>query len=515
MKKYIFALLATALLASCGDFLDKSPLSDLSPDNYFKEKSEMDNWNAGIYGAFQDALEKNQAMFGDCRSDNIETTGYVNNNIYMNALSPTMSESSWKDFYECILRCNIAIQKYPTIPNITEAAYAPYIGQAYGMRAFMYFYATRVWGRLPIINDVWDGDLSAINVPRSSLEEVKAQILADIDQAVKYFSISNTSSVFYLGLAAMHELRVEVYMWYHDYEAALTESDYFMNNSSYALAQGETEWKQAFESPATSKEDIFAMSWSYVNNGASDGWPRLMGAADTNNGYQISESLYDELINRLYSGEGKDCRLWCTIDTVKLYYSNSRVPIGESSYSLPQQSGIQKCIKYSPKDDAAELDTKNGVYKSYWKVLSTNDCEIQQVFMRLSNVYYLRAEALNKLGRGSEALELVNMMRRRVGYLRDANNDVTSAANQDEVEKVILTERQIEFYGEGQRWFDLMRTGHLIDVMDPVYSERQRAADVTVTGFGDEGTQYWPIYYREFESNTALAGDQNTPYPER
>ena len=60
-----------------------------------------------------------------------------------------------------------------------------------------------------------------------------------------------------------------------------------------------------------------------------------------------------------------------------------------------------------------------------------------------------------------------------------------------------------------------MRTGKLISVMGPIYSQRQNDAGVTVTGFGDEGTKYWPIYYREFESNSALKGDQNSPYPER
>jgi hypothetical protein len=134
--------------------------------------------------------------------------------------------------------------------------------------------------------------------------------------------------------------------------------------------------------------------------------------------------------------------------------------------------------------------------------------------MRLANVYYLRAEALNKLVRGDEALAIVNQLRQRVGYLKDATTEV-NISNQAEVENLILLERQLEFYGEGQRWFDLMRTGHLLDVMDPIYSQRQENAGVTVTGFGNEGTKYWPIYYREFESNTALKGDQNQPYPER
>ena len=52
MKKYII-LAFTSLLAltSCESFLDRSPLSDLSPSSYFKDKAEMKNWNAGIYDA--------------------------------------------------------------------------------------------------------------------------------------------------------------------------------------------------------------------------------------------------------------------------------------------------------------------------------------------------------------------------------------------------------------------------------------------------------------------------------
>ena len=134
--------------------------------------------------------------------------------------------------------------------------------------------------------------------------------------------------------------------------------------------------------------------------------------------------------------------------------------------------------------------------------------------MRVANPMLLRAEALNQLGRGDEALDIVNQIRNRSGYFRDAKTEV-NVNDKTEVESLILFERQLEFYGEGQRWFDLMRTGRLVDVMDPVFSERQMKAGVTVTGFGDEGLKYWPIYYREFESNSALKGDQNYPYTER
>ena len=72
MKKYIILAFASLLaLSSCESFLDRSPLSDLSPSSYFKDKAEMKNWNAGIYDAFQSALSKRQVLFGDVRSDNV------------------------------------------------------------------------------------------------------------------------------------------------------------------------------------------------------------------------------------------------------------------------------------------------------------------------------------------------------------------------------------------------------------------------------------------------------------
>ena len=84
MKKYIILALTSLLaLTSCESFLDRSPLSDLSPSSYFKDKAEMKNWNAGIYDAFQSALSKRQVLFGDVRSDNVTGTTYEDSKIYI------------------------------------------------------------------------------------------------------------------------------------------------------------------------------------------------------------------------------------------------------------------------------------------------------------------------------------------------------------------------------------------------------------------------------------------------
>ena len=517
MKKHIYILtIGMLMLTSCENFLSRSPLSDLSPENYFQDKAEMKNWNAGIYDAFQDALSQKQILYGDVRSDNVHTTSYAQDWLYMNAITPNKGESSWAAFYQCISRCNIGIEKYPTIPNILETEYAPYMAQCYAMRAYMYFWATRVWGKLPKVTSSWSGSLDDIYIKRSSLEDIKTLIFEDIQTAIHYYQLSSgVTDKFYLTEAAMHALLTDAYMWYNEYENALNASNYFVGKDAYVLAGDEIEWKNIFLKPGDSKEVIFAMHWDYESNGANGGWPGQLGASNTNNGYQIAEPLFREFIDRLRSENGTDARFWNTIDTVKLYYSNSRLPITYATYSVKAGSGIEKCIKYSDVDPEREYDTKNKVYKSYFEVLNTTDSDQKLVMYRLADIMLLRAEALNKLNRGDEALSIVNDIRTRVGYLKDSKTEVSSVSNQAEVESIILKERQLELYGEGSRWFDLMRTGHLIEVMDPVYSARQEKAGVLVTGFGDEGTKYWPINYREFESNTALSGDQNPPYAER
>ena len=382
------------------------------------------------------------------------------------------------------------------------------------MRAYLYFWGTRTWGKMPIVTEPWDGALNTISVPRSSLEQVKEQILSDIEKAIGYFNQSDTSDKLYLGKDAMYALLTEVYMWYNDYQNALTASEHFINHKTLSLSNGEIEWKNIFTNPTGSKEVIFAMAWDYETDGALAGWPQLLGASNTNNGYRMAEPIFNEFIDRLRSEEGTDARFWNTIDTVKVYYKASRVPLTYASYTAGVES-VNKCIKYSNIDPEREYDSSNQVYKSYFAVMNTTDSEFSLVMMRMANIMLLRAEALNKLNRGDEALNIVNEIRSRVGYLKDAKEEVSSVNNVNEVESIILQERQLELYGEGYRWFDLMRTGHLIEVMDPIYSARQEAANVTVTGFGDEGTKYWPIYYGEFESNKALVGDQNPPYTER
>jgi len=73
--------------------------------------------------------------------------------------------------------------------------------------------------------------------------------------------------------------------------------------------------------------------------------------------------------------------------------------------------------------------------------------------LRLADVILLHAETLNENGDTAGALTQLNKIRTRAG-LGDS-----AASSQAEVRQAIQDERRLELAFEGQRWFDLVRTG--------------------------------------------------------
>lgn len=474
----------------------------------------MKTWMAGVYDGLQSTLlgEQPAALeWGDLRSDNYGNTGYGDTRVYMNAIDASQAQYNWEHLYSVVNRCNVAIERFPTIPNLLPADYDDYLGQCYGLRALMYFYAIRVWGDVPLVTDTWDGESATSHIGRTPVETVKAQILRDLDEAITRLSTSVSGErKFTFNLGAAWALKTDVHMWFKEYQQALDASDYFIGHSDYALVSSAGQWKNIFMDPAgsTTKETIFTMQWASDLSDGTNTWAQRVGASNTNNTYQVSRTIFNAFIARINSGQGKDGRFWHVLDTVRLSRAGGTnltadppvyVPLSYNHYGL---DGTTKNVKFS---EASTLATEQ------WVVLSTTTSFVQLPIYRLADILLLRAEALNQLNNGDAALTIVNNIRSRVGYTADAKTEV-SAVDKVAVENIILTERQLEFMGEGKRWFDLMRTNKVIEVMDPVMSQRQDDYNVTITGFGDPGRILFPIYYKEFESNPALNGHQNPPY---
>jgi len=83
--------------------------------------------------------------------------------------------------------------------------------------------------------------------------------------------------------------------------------------------------------------------------------------------------------------------------------------------------------------------------------------------LRLADILLLKAEAYVALDNLAEAARIVNIIRQRVN-LPELSSSVTSSKSS--MEDAVLNERRLELAFECQRWFDLVRTGKVFNVMN-------------------------------------------------
>jgi len=484
------------LLAGCEKFLDKQPISQLSRDLFWKTPKDADIWIAGMYDGMQKTLGNNFYIWGEVRGDNEQLcgTGTGQLNFLSNTLNSSMGEVNWSNLYRTISSANFAIKYIPTIPGVAAPQIASQLGQAYAMRALMYFYAVRVWGPVPLITEPYEGlDGQEKIYNRSDVTKVKAQILSDIDNALKNFD-GTLPSIFKLNTASTLALQTDVAMWFKDYQNAISSSDKLLALNKFSLVTNQTDWKKQFTDPATSTEAILNLYWDYLADGGGNGVATFYGSGSNTNQYKLRQPLWDTLVTR-----ATDARWWNMNDTLELYWLGSKAKVTYESYNL--QANSMKSCKFSVWDPAK----LNATYKYLggYNYPNNIECQVYIPIYRLSDIMLLRAEAFNKLGRAPEAMDIVNTIRKRVGYMKTVS--ALNTVGVSKLEDAILMERQLELWGEGKRWFDLVRTDKVITFMDPILKERG-----ILTGFGDVRKILFPIHSSVFEANPLIK--QNEPY---
>jgi hypothetical protein len=124
----------------------------------------------------------------------------------------------------------------------------------------------------------------------------------------------------------------------------------------------------------------------------------------------------------------------------------------------------------------------------------TNDVYI----IRLADIMLLKAEALVQKADINGAMALVNQVRARVKQLPKA------AANANDANNIIATERRLELAFEGHRWFDLLRTGKAIEVMNAQKDGSGNSLNYNVTA----DRLVMPVPQQQLDLNPRLTQNQ-------
>lgn len=226
MKKIITYIAASICLLGftrC-DSLDISPTSSLGGTDYWKTEDQFNVFNTGLHALLREK-SYNIFLLGEPRADIYgdspiggEASQGMERLPYNTLNKENVIVSNFADMYKVINQLNLMIAKTNETTILTEASKNYLLGEAYGMRAYLYFHLLRSWGDVILYLDYTEGqnlDLSNTQKKVSPAAEIMAQIKQDIQSSETGFGNDYTFKYgrHYWSLAATQMLKGEVYLW--------------------------------------------------------------------------------------------------------------------------------------------------------------------------------------------------------------------------------------------------------------------------------------------------------------
>lgn len=187
---------------SCSDFLEKEPLSEIAPEQYYSSASQL---NTILMERYEALLPGHGSWYGNFANDN-NTDNQIStscSSVYTTDQYRSSNEDgSWyfSDIYHLNFALSQAMPRYGenldgsqnTISG-TLSLIQHYLGELYYLRAYVYYSKLRAFGDFPIVLEPLPNDKdvlieATIRRPRN---EVARQILEDLDKAIYLMQFTN------------------------------------------------------------------------------------------------------------------------------------------------------------------------------------------------------------------------------------------------------------------------------------------------------------------------------------
>ena len=530
MKKIIIYL-ATMLLAAmtftgCYD-LETYPGDKVNEGTFYKTGDHAHQGLMGIYGM----LRLNEAYGYQFCFDHLGDIAY-GYNYYMMFLATYTDrdgtiQAHWQTFYDGIHRVNTFIRSVKGMRGIiTDEQINEYVAEAKFLRAMFYFSLTDLFGGVPYYDESTNVNEEFMNLkqPRSSLEEVRAHILEDLDEAIKYLPVEHAASEY--GRAtkgAAYALRGKVHLYDKEWQSAINDFEEIVynksNNYGYAL---DDDYARVFKlyNGAKSPETVFSIqNKSGVGTEYGMQIQALMGCRGAygscwNNtvpstqlvdmyefkdgrpfnwdeifpGYNaMTPEQRKELLSVEMDGSGTIVGLR-EADTAKILSAYTcRDPRLMATVIVPYSHYMGNIGRTTNVDLIFALDhnlagNANGgtiqnnagwVSYLYRKFVTEGDqggaisnrlhTPFAFPLIRFADVLLMLSEAYNEAGQFDKAVTEFNKVRARVG-MPGLNSGPAwmVVSNKEQMAERIRKERAVEFAGEGLRFSDLRRWGYEI-----------------------------------------------------
>ncbi|PZP52351.1 MAG: RagB/SusD family nutrient uptake outer membrane protein [Pseudopedobacter saltans] len=479
ISQYIkLSLLSASMIwiSSCNKFLDKSPVSDLTTENFYKTVNDAESGLVGAYNGLGDQYYIWDFISNsDARSDNAYAGGDNPDNFQIDNFTVTATNGNvsrdWSGLYTQIGKANAVIDN---VPNISDALFSDpnrkeqIISEAKFLRAFHYYNLVTTYGKLPLVTSLTQDYYPS----RSEVNDVYTQIISDLKDADQYLADPGKESE--TGRAtkgAAEALLAKVYAQMGDYVNCLDYCNKVLSWNYSLVSNYDYLFDGNHENSSESIFEIQHMAGTFGSYGPN----MMLPASITGEAWVKFNTPTQDLVKAMRS-EGDSIRLHSSI----VFDNTSNLP---SPYTAAENP-IPYVYKYR---------NPNG-----WS--SPNN----EIMIRLADIILLKAEALNSstVNRSSEAIPLINQIRTRV------NLPAVSPSTQSDIKVAILKERRFELAFEGQRWNDLLRAGsdYTIQLMNSQVKGDGSSLNYSV----NNNKLIFPVPQSERNKNPNL--DQNAGY---
>lgn len=480
-------------LSACGNsWLDTKPKDSVPSDEIFDTYKSASVALTGMYDGLQGSSSRNSYYaarmfyYGDVRGQDMQarTNNMRSSSCYEMVYIVDNAPNMWDIPYNVIRRANRIIEAVDNnvISDATPAQYNKLKSEALVVRALVHFDLVRLYGQPYTKNNGESLGVPIVLTPsehtskpkRSSVAEVYTQVLKDLDDALDIGGLVDSKFYGYVNTWFAKGLKARVLLYKGDYPGALPIAEDVIKNSPYPLWTN-TEYVEGWN---TSDKGRKEMLFELINYNNSD-WADREGIA-----YLLNELGYADLI--------------CT---------KSFLDIMESD-----PNDVRLGVLVAPQKDK-DLIKEFGDNKVFVNKLptipGTNEMRTNSLpIMRISELYLIAAESAAHIGNSTKAAQYLNDI-----VLR-ANPNATPIAAKDATVERILLEKRKELVGEGQSFFDAMRTNQTIirynDASDIGFHMPLRAESMKFDW--DYFRTILPIPFGEMNTNTNLKGQQNPGY---
>ncbi len=420
------------------DGLDPQPQQSLSAGEAIKNANDSESALTGSY-AFLNTdgyFGRMFPVYGSILSGYLGSTTGTTRDITFQSESNSVRPSdntlgnTWDDIYEVANAASNVVERVGALSD--DAGFVgsrknEIIAEAKFLRAMAHFDALRLFGRfwdnsspLGIPLRLEPGDAINAQLPRSTVSEVYASILSDLDDVIANgpgYSVSYLAS-----REAGQALKARAALYAQDYATAAQLADQVIQGGVFTL---EASYGDIFVNRLNSSELIFAMFSSQTE-----------GSGHT------------------------------------FFHLSPSSELGAGRYDYGPTAQFTTLIAGDPREGASIGVTPDGPEVRKYPNLTAGDDPTY--ILRLAEMYFIKAEALARSGGDlGQAVDALNTVRARAGL------GAITASTGEELLPLIQEERVRELSFEGSHeWFDAIRYGNISTLKPTVVNENQWALPI-------------------------------------